>query len=83
MSKRKSSTRSVATRSFWKRWLESKSRKAMFGVTSRSLPPWPNTFPSGHFQFHGANRRSRPSKISQLKGFRPLLELCADSRRTR
>src|SRR6516164_8696448 len=45
-----SSIRSIEKRSFWKRWLESKSRKAMSGVISRSFELWCrivlNTLPS-------------------------------------
>src|SRR5215469_4903159 len=45
-----SSIRSIERRSFWKRWLASKSRKAMSGVISRSFELWCrivlNTLPS-------------------------------------
>src|SRR5216683_6625729 len=45
-----SSIRSIERRSFWKRWLESKSKKAISGVTSRSFELWCrivlNTLPS-------------------------------------
>src|ERR1700686_1911419 len=36
----RSSIRSIERRSFWKRWLASKSKKAIFGVTSRSFELW-------------------------------------------
>src|SRR5216683_4150017 len=45
-----SSIRSIERRSFWKRWLASKSKKAISGVTSRSFELWCrivlNTLPS-------------------------------------
>src|SRR5215469_3295162 len=45
-----SSTRSIERRSFWKRWLASKSKKAISGMTSRSFELWCrivlNTLPS-------------------------------------
>src|SRR5499425_419918 len=45
-----SSTRSIERRSFWKRWLASKSKKAISSVTSRSFELWCwivlNTLPS-------------------------------------
>src|SRR5216683_6581016 len=45
-----SSIRSIERRSFWRRWLASKSKKAMSGVTSRSFELWCrivlNTLPS-------------------------------------
>src|SRR5216684_8871349 len=45
-----SSIRSIERRSFWRRWLASKSKKAMSGVTSRSVELWCrivfNTLPS-------------------------------------
>src|SRR5260370_34739517 len=45
-----SSIRSIERRSFWRRWLASKSKKVMSGVTSRSVELWCrivfNTLPS-------------------------------------
>src|SRR5258708_7796455 len=45
-----SSIRSIERRSFWRRWLASKSKKAISGVTSRSFELWCrivlNTLPS-------------------------------------